>query len=122
MEEEQLFVTLRIARTVAQNIRYRKNIDRVDCSRVAESLKILAEHDSKSDFKKLIDNYKALAERTGDGDLKTNPLGFLEFLCAGMDSSFTQLGYCSYTGTTPPLGTTQRYFRDLYGSHLSLNL
>ncbi len=95
-----------------------ESINEVNPSNLVKAMQFLTYQEDEDNFKQVVDEYVALAERTIEkSDVKENPRGFLEYLCAGVDRSFTMVGYSAYLGKKVEPGQFQSFFRNLYGTH-----
>ena len=104
----------------------------IDISQLTQALKNFAQSNDREYFAKTVDAYvqcvtTEIPEDTQatrrTNDMTKEPLAFLEWLCMGLDHSFTTVGHHAWAAaagmTTEglPLGEIQSFFRDLYGSH-----
>ena len=96
-----------------------KEITEINPANLTKAMKAFASVKNKKNFKEIIDKYVSLAERTTkDSDIKENPHGFLEYLCAVIDHSFTTVGYSAWKGEKLEPRITQLFFRELYRKNL----
>ena len=111
--------TINDALNLANKLDESKDITEINPANLAKAMKAFANLKNKENFKKIIDKYVSLAERTTeDLDIKKDPYGFLEYLCAGIDHSFTTVGYSAWKGEKLEPGITQLFFQTLYKKNL----
>ena len=114
--------TLDEARAFAENLDAQKDIQGVDIIYLGKALKTLGKSNEERAFRRIVDSYSKLCESQGTPEMKNDPLGFIEFLCAAMDHGFSRIGYKGLMANaevapTMPLLETQQLFRELYGTH-----
>lgn len=96
-----------------------ENIIGINTSNLARAMEAFANVKDKKNFKKVVDKYISLAKQDSLSLKKdANPYSFLEYLCAGMDHSFTTIGYSSWKREKLEPGITQTFFRNLYRENL----
>ena len=96
-----------------------KDITEINPANLAKAMKAFANVKNKENFKKIVDKYVSLAKQSSsDLDIKKNPHGFLEYLCAGIDHSFKTVGYSAWKGEKLEPGITQLLFQSLYRKNL----
>ena len=103
----------------------------IDISQLTQALKNFAQSNNREYFAKTVDAYVQCVtteipkdtQTTGTNEMTKEPLAFLEWLCVGMDHSFTTVGHHALAAAAGiiteklPLGEIQSFFRALYGSH-----
>lgn len=106
------------ARAFTRRFTRRKIYKGVDSSEIGQALKAYATIGDEINFRKVVDKYKLLTRTLPEGDnIRREPLSFLEFICAGLDSSFTYIGYSAMAGRRVEEGPTQSMLIKLYGRH-----
>ena len=110
--------------TLNDALKYVEKIDKIndynilDLKSFSDAIKFFADNNDEINFKKLTDKCLDLIKNSKyvNEEHKKNPLSFLEFICSGIDSGFTQ-GYLSFLGLESlkgKEGNTQKMFKKLY--------
>src|SRR3989344_2607748 len=97
-----------------------RRINRVDFNRLTNALRDFAQSADQEHFKRIVDAYISCAENDysddGPADVRGEPLAFLEWLCIGLDHSFTSVGLRSWKAGVAyerlPVGEIQTFFRE----------
>lgn len=113
--------TVEQAKNYAEEIAKFQGMDQVDSMQVVKALSLLGKAEDEESYRKVVDSFAKLAERMErnnnlDRRLSENPLGFLEFLCIGVDHRFTAIGF-GWDGKKLPARENQSYFNKYYGEH-----
>ena len=108
--------------TLKDALNYRDRIGKLDdyvkldTIEFNKAIKFFADNGDKTNFKKMTDRFLTLIKdaKYEPEEIKENPLSFLEFLCAGMDKSFTIIGYSGVVEEGVEPGNAQKLLREMY--------
>lgn len=104
--------TINDALNYAETMDKMKRYSELNPGLFAQSMKLFADAEDKDNFRRVVDKYlKLLKNAKYEEDVQKNPLSFLEYVCAGMDHGFSEIGH-SLQKLEP--GNAQKVLREVY--------